>query len=134
MNKFQPFECVKLCPGMSLGHFTIQRSSHHKCQKSYSEKFQKILKSIILLFAIKSTPPRVISWEFSRIFQSSCFKKHIRTAASEIIWENRRNGFLFHRCSRPEILQQLLRKNSRKLSGKNLCWRAFFNFNYQNTL
>ena len=74
------------------------------------------------------------SWEFSRISQDSCFKEHIRTAASEIIWGNLRDGFLFHRCSRPEILEWLFRKNSRKFSGKNLCWCAFLNFNYQNTL
>ena len=76
----------------------------------------------------------MISWEFSRIFQNSCFKEHIRTAASEIIWGNRRDGVLFHRCSCPEILEWLFRKSSRKLPGKNLCWCAFFNFNYQNTL
>ena len=46
--------------------------------------------SIILFFAIKSTLPRVISREFSRIFQNSCFKKQIRMTAAEIIWGNRR--------------------------------------------
>ena len=65
-----------------------------------SRKFPRVL-----FFAIKSTPLRVISWGFSRIFQNSCFKEHIRTAASEIIWGNRRDDFLFHRCCRPEILE-----------------------------
>ena len=57
------------------------------------------------IFAIKITPSRVIFWEFSRIFQNIFFKEHLRTAASEIIWENRRDGFLFHRCSHPKILE-----------------------------
>ena len=72
------------------------------------ELFWKVLeipKSIVLIFAIKSTPPRMIIWVFSRTFQNSCFKEHLRTAASEIIWGNRRDGFLFHRCSRLEILE-----------------------------
>ena len=105
-----------------------------RCQKSCSEKFQKIPKSIVLIFAIKSTPPRVIICEFPRTFQNSCFKEHLRTAVSEIIWGNCRDGFLFHKCSRLEILEQLFRKNSRKLPRKNLCWCAYFNFSYQNTL
>ena len=46
-------------------------------------------------FNFKSTPLRVIFGEFSRIFQNSCFKEHIPTAASEIIWGNRRDGFLY---------------------------------------
>ena len=139
MNKCQPFECVKnseVNSALKCPQNTSQskEAAIQKCQNSCSGRFQKILKSIILFFAIKSTPPRAISWEFSRIFQNSGFKEHIRTAASEIIWGNRRDGFLFHRCSRPEILEQLFRKYSRKLPGKNLWWCAFFNFNYQATL
>ena len=102
-------------------HWNVLRTLHNpKKQPSrnirIAVKFLKIPKSIILIFAIKNTPPRVISWEFSRIFQNSCFKEHIRTAASEIIWGNRRDGFLFHRCSRPEIFSSLekIRENSQE--------------------
>ena len=40
-----------------------------------------------------------------------------RTTAFEIIWESRRDVFLFHRCSRSKMLQQLflkIRKGSKE--------------------
>ena len=69
------------------------------------EMLENSQKCCFLTFAIKSTPPHVIIWEFCRIFQKSCFKEHLRTAASEIIWGNRRDGFLSLWYSRPEILE-----------------------------
>ena len=47
----------------------------------------------------------MIIWEFSRIFQNSYFKEHLRAAASEIILGNRRDGVLSLKCSRLEILE-----------------------------
>ena len=125
MKKLQPFEYVKdsevnQCTEMSQDTSQAKEAATQKCQNSCSEKFQKIPKSIILFFAIKSTPPRVISWEFSRIFQNSCFKEHIRTAASEIIWGNRRDGFLFHTCSRPVIRIAVQKKFERSLRKKSV--------------
>ena len=46
-------------------------------------------------------------------------------AASEIIWEKSRDGFLFHRYSRPEILEQLFRK-IRENSREKICVGALF--------
>ena len=106
MTKILAFEWLKdsevnQCTETYLEHFTIQRSSHPEMLELL---FRKILENSQEYYFI-SWEIRVIFWEFSRIFQNGCFKEHIRTAASEIIWGNRRDGFLFHRCSRPEILE-----------------------------
>ena len=96
-----------------------------KCQNSCSEKIWKIRKGIVLISAIKKTPPYVIpgnSLEFFKTPPDGCF------------WGNSRGGFLFHRCIRPEVLEQLFRKIRENSQQKNLCWCAFFIFTYQNTL
>ena len=62
------------------GILQSKEAATQRCQKSCSEKFQKIPTSIVLIFAIKSTAPRMIIWEFSQTFQNSCFKEHLRTA------------------------------------------------------
>ena len=95
-----------------------------KCQNSCSEKIWKIRKGIVLISAIKKTPPYVIpgnSLEFFKTPPDGCF------------WGNSRGGFLFHRCIRPEVLEQLFRKIRENSQQKNLCWCAFFNFTFQNT-
>ena len=45
--------------------------------------------------------------------------------APEIIWEKSRDGFLFHRYSRPEILEWLFRK-IRENSQEKTCVSALF--------
>ena len=51
-----------------------------------------------LILTLKSTPPR--------------------TAAFEIIWESRRDGFLFYRCSRSKMLEKLFWKFRKNLKEK----------------
>ena len=82
-----------------------------KCQNSCSEKIWKIRKGVVLIFAIKKTPPHVIpgnSLEYFKTRPDGCF------------WGNSRGGFLFHRCSRPEVLEQLFRK-IRESSQEKIC-------------
>ena len=92
-------------------HWNVLRTLHNPKKQAPRNVRIAALKNfrksprVLFFVAIESTPPRVISWEFSWIFQNGSFKEHIRTAASEIIWGNRRDGFLFHTCSRPEILE-----------------------------
>ena len=93
------------------------------------EKFLKIPKSFN--FCFKNTPPRVIFWEFPRIFQSSCFKEYLRTSDSAVIWGNRRDSFLLQST---RIIRTAVQKILRKLPRKILCWLSFFYFTYQNNL
>ena len=87
-----------------------------KCQNSCSEKIWKIRKGVVLIFAIKKTPPHVIpgnSLEYFKTRPDGCF------------WGNSRGGFLFHRCSRPEVLEQLFRK-IRESSQEKICVGVLF--------
>ena len=81
-----------------------------KCQNSCSEKIWKIRKGVVLIFAIKKTPPHVIpgnSLEF--------FKTFFRTPASG---ETVVTVF----CSTDAVARKY----------QNSClWCAFFNFNYK---
>ena len=75
----------------------------------------------------------MISWEYSGIFQNSCFKEHILTAASEIIWGNRRDGFLLlFLVSTDTVTWKYYNSSSENIwensKEKNLCWCAFFKF------
>ena len=49
----------------------------------------------------------------------------LRMTASEIIWEKSHDRFLFHSCSRPEILEQLYRK-IRENSQEKICVGVLF--------
>ena len=87
-----------------------------KCQNSCSEKIWKIRKGVVLIFGIKKTPPHVIpgnSLEFFKTPPDGCF------------WGNSQGGFLFHRCSRPEVLEQLFRK-IRESSQEKICVGVLF--------
>ena len=81
--------------------------------------FLKILENsqeYFLIFAIKKTPPHVIpgnSLEYFKTRPDGCF------------WGNSRGGFLFHRCSRPEVLEQLFRK-IRESSQEKICVGVLF--------
>ena len=39
------------------------------------------------ILAKKTTPPRMVSWEFREMFRNSCFKEHFQTATTDIISE-----------------------------------------------
>ena len=103
-------------------HRNVLRTLHNPKKKPPRNVSKAILKNfikfprVLFYFLLLKALHHEWSWKFSRIFQNSCFKEHIRTAASEIIWGNRRDGFLFHRCSRPEIFSSLekIRENSQE--------------------
>ena len=81
----------------------------------------------------------MISWEYSGIFQNSCFKEHILTAASEIIWGNRRDGFLLlFLVSTDTVTWKYYNSSSENIwenSKEKICVGVpFLNFSYQNTL
>ena len=80
--------------------------------------------SIVLIFTIKKTPPHVISEILSNCLEQ-LKQEPLRTAASEIIWGNSRDGFLFYRCNRPEILEQLFRKIRENFQAK-ICVGVLF--------
>lgn len=63
--------------------------------------FKQIFKDVL---GNKSTPPWMTSWTFSRIFQNSYLKEHLRRAVFKIICENRRlKGRFFNGSNRPEM-------------------------------
>ena len=80
-------------------------------------KFSRVLFYFLLLRALHH------AW-----FQNSCFKEHIRMAASEILCGNRRDGFLFHRSSRPEtgIIRIAVQKKFEKTPRKKSVLVCFF--------
>ena len=80
--------------------------------------------SIVLIFTIKKTPPHVISEILSNCLEQ-LKQEPLRTAASEIIWGNSRDDFLFHRCNRPETLEQLFRKIRENFEEK-ICVSVLF--------
>ena len=70
--------------------------------------------------------------QYSQIFQYSYFKEHLRTAVSEVNWESRRDGFLFHCRSRSEVLKELFWKFWENCQENIHASKCFFNFNSKN--
>ena len=87
-----------------------------KCQNSCSEKIWKIRKGVVLIFAIKKSPPHVIPGNSLELF---------KTPPGDCFWGNSHGGFLFHRCSRSEVLEQLFRK-IRESSQEKVCVGMLF--------
>ena len=87
-----------------------KETATQKRQSSCSEKFWKIRKSIVLIFAIKKTPPHMIPGNSLEFFKTAVLGNPPFPPPESCFWVNSRDGFLFHRCSRPELLEQLFRK------------------------
>ena len=84
--------------------FTYTEEVTQKSQNSCSEKFKKI--------PWKTSAVVNFSLNFTKNSTSS------RTVVFEIIWESCRDGFLFYRCSRSKMLEQLFSKIQKNFMEK----------------
>ena len=94
--------------------------TNKKCFNSCFGKFQKIPKSIVLIFVNSST---LHSWGFSRIFRTAV----LRNTSGRLLLRLSDETVVMFSCSTVQSPgnQKAVQKNPRKLSDKNLCWCTF---------